>query len=137
MRELFRFFVHLLAAVAKYTRPGGAKAVIAESLLLKHQLLVINRSRRRAPKLTPFDRALMGLCSLLMNPARIHKSAIILKPATLLKFHDALKTRKYRLLFSSQRRGKPGPKGPSQELIQAIVEMKRRNTWFGCPRIAQ
>ncbi len=83
MRELFSFFVHLLAAVAKYTRPGGAKAVIAESLLLKHQLLVINSSPRETPKLTPFDRALMGLCSLLMNPARIHKSAIILKPATL------------------------------------------------------
>ena len=26
---------------------------------------------------------------------------------------------------------------PSQELIQAIVEMKQRNPRFGCPRIAQ
>ncbi len=121
MRKLFRFPIHILAAVAEYTNLVSAKAVMAESLLLKHQLLVINRSRRRAPNLTPFDRALMGLCSLLMNPARIHKSAIILKPATLLKFHDALKTRKYRLLFSSQRRGKLGPKGPSLEFIQAIV----------------
>ncbi len=31
----------------------------------------------------------------------------------------------------------PGPKGSSQELIDAIVEMKRRNPRFGCPRIAQ
>ena len=48
-----------------------------------------------------------------------------------------LKKRKYRLLYSSSRKGKPGPKGPSQELIDAIVEIKRRNSRFGCPRIAQ
>jgi len=48
-----------------------------------------------------------------------------------------LKKRKYRLLYSSSRKGKPGPKGPSQELIDAIVELKRRNSRFGCPRIAQ
>src|SRR5207249_11637446 len=32
---------------------------------------------------------------------------------------------------------KPGPKGPSPELIAAIVEMKRRNPRFGWVRIAQ
>ena len=48
-----------------------------------------------------------------------------------------LKRRKYQLLYSVRRKGKPGPKGPSQELIEAIVELKRRNTRFGCPRIAQ
>ena len=31
----------------------------------------------------------------------------------------------------------PGPKGPSQKLIAAIVEIKRRNPRFGCPKIAQ
>ena len=46
--------------------------------------------------------------------------------------------RKYRLLFSSSSiRRKPGPKGPSTELIAAIVEMKRRNPKFGYVRIAQ
>jgi hypothetical protein len=30
--------------------------VIAESVLLKHQLLIVNRSRRRAPYLLVFDR---------------------------------------------------------------------------------
>jgi putative transposase len=33
--------------------------------------------------------------------------------------------------------GKPGPKGPSREVIDAIVAMKERNPRFGCPRIAQ
>ncbi len=79
----------------------------------------------------------MGLCTLFMNPSRIRKVAATLKPATLLGFHRALKERKHRRLFSPQRRGKPGPKGPSKELVQAIVEMKRRNPRYGCPRIAQ
>ena len=47
--------------------------------------------------------------------------------------------RKYRRLFSSTScpRTKPGPKGPDGALIQAIVELKSRNPWFGCPRIAR
>jgi transposase InsO family protein len=45
--------------------------------------------------------------------------------------------RKYRMLFSPNRCRKPGPKGPSTELIRAVVEMKQRNPNWGCPRIAQ
>ena len=45
--------------------------------------------------------------------------------------------RKYGLLFTPERRGKPGPRGPSPELVAAIVEMKRRNPRFGYRRIAQ
>jgi len=45
--------------------------------------------------------------------------------------------RKYRLLYSSGRKGKPGPTGPSPELIQAIIELKQLNPRFGCLRIDQ
>ena len=41
------------------------------------------------------------------------------------------------MLFSSERGRRPGPKGPAKELIDAVVEMKRRNPTWGCPRIAQ
>jgi putative transposase len=54
-----------------------------------------------------------------------------------LSLHHTLENRKYRLLFSSKRRGEPGPKGPSNELIKAVVEMKERNPSWGCSRIAQ
>jgi transposase InsO family protein len=72
-----------------------------------------------------------------MNPRRIARSAIIIKPSTLLRFHAALSKRKYRQLYSPSGVRKPGPKGPSREVINAIIEMKRRNPEFGCPRIAQ
>jgi putative transposase len=55
-----------------------------------------------------------------------------------LAFHAALVHRKYHRLFSScPCPKKPGPKGPSEALIQAIVELKSRNPRFGCPRIAR
>jgi putative transposase len=67
----------------------------------------------------------------------IFRSAIVLKPSTLLHFHKMLIKRKYRMLFSSKRRRQPGPKGPAKELIDAVVEMKERNPTWGCRRIAQ
>jgi transposase InsO family protein len=74
---------------------------------------------------------------MLMRPDRILRSAVILKPSTILGFHRALVKRKYQLLFTPKSHGKPGPKGPSRELIDTIVAMKQRNPSWGCPRIAQ
>ena len=138
MRDLLLLAIHLLVTLAKLLGPGGTRQVAAELLLLKHQLLISNRSRQRAPNLTMLDRLVLGLTTLFVSPHRIPKLSAILKPATLFEFHKALVHRKYRLLFSSSRRKrKPGPKGPSTQLIAAIVEMKRRNPKFGCVRIAQ
>jgi putative transposase len=137
MIHLLILAVHLLATIAKLVRPGGVRAVVAESVLLKHQLVISSRGRRRAPNLNSFDRFVFGLASLFVTASRLPKLAVILKPRTLLRFHEALKRRKYRRLFSSGGHRRPGPKGPSQELIDAIVAFKRRNPRIGCPRIAQ
>jgi len=136
MRDLTVLFIHLLVTIARLFAPGGARSVVAESLLVKHQLLILNRSRVRAPLLRPRDRLIVGLCAIFMRPTRLLRSAIILKPSTILTFHRTLVKRKYRLLFMPKSRGKPGPRGPSPELISAIVEMKRRNGSFGYQRIA-
>ena len=138
MKDLLVLLAHLLTTIAKLLGSGGAKSIVADSLLMKQQLLVINRSRQRAPNLSALDRFLLGFCSLFLNPRHLRRAAVIIRPSTLLKFHNLLKHRKYRLLYSSANsKRKPGPKGPSQELIWAIVEMKQRNPRFGCPRIAQ
>jgi len=136
MKDLLVLFTHLLATLAKLIGPGGAKAVVVENLLLKQQLLVINRSRQRAPNLTTANRFVFGLGTLFLTRNRITKVSVIIRPSTLLRFHQYLVRRKYRLLFSPLTRAKPGPKGPSEQLIHAIVELKRRNPDFGCPRIA-
>ncbi|HUL92140.1 MAG TPA: integrase core domain-containing protein [Burkholderiales bacterium] len=138
MRDLLILAIHLVVTFAKLLRPGGVRTVAAESLLLKHQLLISNRSRQRAPNLTSVDRVVLGLATLFVRPHRLPKLGALVKPATLLSFHKALVDRKYCRLFSSRHhRRKPGPKGPSAALIAAIVELKRRNPRFGCVRIAQ
>ncbi len=136
MRDVAILLIHLIVTVTRLFRPGGARSIAAESLLVKQQLLIVNRSRERAPNLRPSDRLIAGLCASLIRPARLVRTAIILKPTTILSFHRALVKRKYRLLFTPKNRGKPGPKGPSPELIAAIVGMKRRNPSFGYQRIA-
>ena len=137
MRELVILFVHAIATLARLLGPGGIRSVVAESVLVKQQLLILNRSRQRSPNLRTSDRLVAGLCALLIRPARLIRSAIVLRPSTLLSLHQALRNRKYRLLFSSPRRARPGPKGPNKELLEAVVQMKQRNPTCGCPRIAR
>jgi transposase InsO family protein len=135
--DLAVLFLHLLATVARLAGPGGARSVVAESVLVKHQRLILNRSRTRSPKRRPSDRVVAGLCALVMRPGRLIRSAIVVTPSTLLSLNRALIRRKYRRLFSSKRPTTPGPKGPSQDVIAAVVDMKQRNPIWGCPRIAQ
>jgi putative transposase len=137
MLDIATLVAHLLWTALRLLSPGGARAVVAESVFLRQQLLILNRSRDRAPNLRPADRLVAGLCAEMIRPARLLRAATVLRPSTLMGFHQALVKRKYRLLFTPRRRGKPGPKGPSPELVSAILEMKRRNPRFGYRRIAE
>ena len=121
MRLLFILLAHLLVTLARLARPGGIRAVAAESLAIKHQLLIMKRGQRRSPNLTSWDRVILGFCTLLVSPRGLGKTAVILKTSTLLNLHRALVKRKYRLLYTPRRRGRPGPRGPSRELIDAVV----------------
>ena len=122
MRHLVVLFIHFIATLARLLGPGGVRSLVAESLLLKHQLLIVNRSRQRTPNLRSSDRILAGLLALLVRPTRLLRSAIVPKPSTLLAIHKAMSKQKYRMLFSWKRRRKPGPKGPSPQLVHAVVE---------------
>ena len=94
MKELLIIVLHLAVMTAKLYGPGGVRAVIAENLLLKQQLIVLRRARQRAPNLTLSDRLLCGFGSLFLSPGRIRKVAIGLRPSTILAFHQALVRRK-------------------------------------------
>ena len=77
MRDLLILLVHLIATLARLMGPGGLRSVVAESLLVKQQLLILNRSRHRAPNLRASDRILAGVCALFMRPARVLRSAVV------------------------------------------------------------
>ena len=109
MKGIVLIVIHLAVTTVKLLGLGGVRGVVAENLLLKQQLIVLCRPRRRAPNLTVMDRFLFGLGSLFLRPGRIRKVAIGLQPSTLLKFHEALVRRKYRRLFSSSHRAPRNP----------------------------
>ena len=117
-------------------RPGGVKAMAAENIALRQQLIVVSRGRKCSPDLTFYDRLSFAFCASILSPSQLLKSAILIKPSTLLKLHKALIKRKYQLLFSGKANRKPGPTGPSTEIIAAVVAMKMHNSRFGCRRIA-
>ena len=75
MCDLAVLSLHLVATVAPLAGPGGARAVVAESVLVKHQLLILNRSRTRSPYLCPSDRVVAGLCTLFIRPGRLVRAA--------------------------------------------------------------
>jgi putative transposase len=137
MKDLALIVIHILVTAAKLLGPGGLRAVMIENALLRQQLIVLRRSHQRARNLTTLNRFLFGFGLLFLKPGRVSKVAIGLQPSTFLKFHQALVRRKYHRLFSSNHHArKPGPKGPDEALIGAVVELKSRNPRFGCPRIA-
>ncbi len=58
--------------------PGGSE--------IKHQLVILNRSRRRAPNLTAAERIVMGSCTLFMNTPAERSGSVVTHPAALRKF---------------------------------------------------
>ena len=49
MRDYLVLLVHVIVNVIRLAEPGGFRSVLAESVLIRHQLLILNRGRKRAP----------------------------------------------------------------------------------------
>jgi hypothetical protein len=139
MKDLLLTLLHLARHDREAVWPGGVRAVIAENLLLKQQLIVLRRARQRAPNLTLSDRLLCWIrdrSSSVQDASESRHSAYA--PRRSWRF-----IRRWCVASTADcsRRArapkKPGPKGPSEALIQAILELKSRNPRFGCPRIAR
>ena len=130
MRDLVILLVHIIATLARLLGPGGIHDVVAESVLVKQQL-PINRSRQRSPNLRSPDRLVAGLCALLIRPARLIRSAIILKPSTLLSFHRTLRNRKYQLALLTQAKTQARSKGTVQRTPRSRCPNKTAQSDLG------
>ncbi len=71
MRVLVVLFIPFIATWARLLGPGDARSIVAASLLLKHQLLIVNRYRQRSPNLRASDRILAGWMAHLVRPTRL------------------------------------------------------------------
>lgn len=115
--------------------PGGTRKIAAENVALRKQLMTMTRGMKRSPKLQTSDRIFFGMLGAIISIHRLEKISILLKPDTILKFHKALIKRKYSTLFSSKKTKRLGRKGTEQAVIDAILEMKKRNPSYGYRRI--
>ena len=82
MLEVIERLIRFVSTVIKLPKPGGVKVVMAETIAMKQQLIVMNRCRKRAPSLATSDRFLFGLLAMLIGERRLQKITVILKPAT-------------------------------------------------------
>jgi len=101
MNKYFGLLLDLIITLLELLKPGGVRSVMAENLALKQQSLVLNRGKKRSQKLSTSDRFLFGVLHFFVKENRIQKITVILKPATILKFHKALVQRKYSKLIKA------------------------------------
>ena len=100
-----------------------------EIIALRHQLAVVNRSRRPRLRFTPVDRMLWAWLS---RSWRGWRSAIhIVKPETVLAWHR----RGFRLFWTWKSRHRTGRPAVSPDVRALIREMSTANPLWGAPRI--
>jgi len=136
MKILWNIIVRFLSTLLKLRKPKGVSNIVAENLLLRLQLINLTTKRKRSPPTSTIERILFGFFAAFINPRRLSKACISISCSTVLRLHKALVKKKYSVLFSNKNKKKPGPKGPSQELIKFIVSIKERNPSYGCEKIA-
>ena len=71
MLEIIELLIHYLVTLIKLLKPGGVKVVMAESIAMKQQLIVMNRARKKSPALVTRDRFLFGLLAIIIGERRL------------------------------------------------------------------
>ena len=124
-----------LKTVLSLLKTEGLRSVVAEMVLLRSQMIILKRKNPKIPKLTPWQRLVLGSTANFIARKRLKKIAIAVSPATILRFHKLLVKKKYSKLYSNKSRsaGRP-PK--SKAMIDLVIKIKTNNPSFGCPRIA-
>ena len=106
-----------------------SRAVLAlENLALRHQIVVLQLSARKRPKLTPADRRLWVWLSRLWRDWR--SALAIVKPETVVAWHRA----GYRRFWTGKvRHGQSGRPALSHEIRVLIRQMCRENPGWEAP----
>jgi hypothetical protein len=120
VRLIYRSLAMLLSWLALSARSSASKN--AEILVLRHEVAVLRRGNPK-PKIDWADRALLAsLARILPRTLRAHR---IVTPATLLRWHRRMVTKKW-----TQPRA-PGRPPLAGELAELIVQLARDNPRWG------
>jgi len=124
---MFECLTLLLAVVGAALRDRSD--LLAEHLLLRHQLAVLTRPTRRRPRLRTRDRLLWVLARRLRRDWREH--LVLVRPETVVRWHRHA----WRLFWRWRSRTRLGRPRLSQEVRELIAAMARDNPLWGTERI--
>ncbi len=103
------------------------RAKDVEIAILRHQLSVLRRQVKR-PQFRPADRAVLAVLSSALP--RSHWSVLLVTPATILRWHRRLVTRKW-----TQPRRQGGRPALAEQVVALILRLARENPRWGYRRI--
>jgi hypothetical protein len=125
--NVLSLLLHLFAALFDLLAPRARLA--AENLLLRRQVLILRRTARR-PRFKPWERRLLS--SLAVRWSALQNAILVVKPATLLRWHRAA----WRWWWQRKSKRQPGRPPISPEMRSLIRRIWRENTTWGQTTIA-
>src|SRR5260370_2720090 len=113
------------------SEPRSHTALLLESIALRHQIAVLERSRTRRPCFRRFDRLFWILLSRWWSDWR--ESLLIVQPETVMRWRRNGWSAMWR--YRSRGRWRGGRPRVSGEIRDLIARMARENFLWGAPRI--
>ena len=104
----------------------------AEILILRHQLVVLQRRQPRRPRLDWADRALLATLLAVIPKARRHGLRLLVTADTILRWHRDIVRRRW---AARSIRGKTGRPATRRNIKALVLRLARENSGWGYRRI--
>src|SRR5690349_18904061 len=112
--------------------PARGGVADQETLILRHQLAVLQRRQPRRPKLTWADRALLATLLGVIPKARRHGLRLLVTPDTILRWRRDIIRRHW---AARSARGKTGRPATRRNIKTLVLRLARENPGWGYRRI--
>ena len=131
-----RFVFLLITRVATWLRLSGCDEAleIAEILILRHQLAVLQRRQPRRQKLNWADRALLAALLGVIPKVRRQGLQLLVTPDTILRWHRDIVRRRW---AARSRRGRTGRPATRWNIKALVLRLARENREWGYRRICE
>ena len=127
---MFLLITRLMAWLRLARREEAWK--VAEILLLRHQLAVLQRQQPRRPDLNWADRAFLATLLSVIPKGRRHGLRLLVTPDTILRWHREIVRRRR---AGRSMRGKTGRPATRRSIRALVLRLARENPGWGYRRI--